>query len=116
LNCFREFQDAQQTKGEFAYFSLLFFVPDIRCAQHVTSTFPGEMILGLLTASVEGNHQPLGIIGIPTLKALRGGEAPYVKRFVEDDWATGYIDSSVKNCVWLIENNPPLQREKVLPQ
>jgi hypothetical protein len=105
VELFREFEDAQQAAGEFAYFDLMFFVPDIGGVQHVSNTLPGEMILGLLTAAVNKDHQPLCIMGVPTLKALRGGRAPYLKRFIQDDWAAGYIESSVKEAIWLIENN-----------
>ncbi len=105
---FHEFENAQQTEGEFAYFSLLLFMRGIGGAQHINSGFPGHMILGLLSDSVERNDIPLGIIGIPTLNALHAGQVPYVKRFIEDDWATGYIDGAIKTARWLIENNPNL--------
>jgi len=109
VELFREFQDAQRTEGEFAYFSILFFVRGIGGPQHINNTFPGDMILGLLTASLDRGDLPLGIIGIPTLKALSAGQAPYVKRFVEDDWATGYVDDSIKSAIGLIKANPHLQ-------
>jgi hypothetical protein len=106
LELFREFQDAQRTPGEFAYFSLLFFVPGVGCTQNISNVLPGEAILGLLNGSIEQNQQPLGIIGIPTLKGLQSGTVPYVKRFIPDDWASGYINQSVKLGIWQIENNP----------
>jgi hypothetical protein len=111
VELFREFEAAQrQVRGEFAYFYLMFVVPEIGCAQNINSLFDGGMIMGLLNAAVEKKYQPLAVIGIPTLNAIRSGVAPYVRRFVQDDWATGYIDSSIANCIWMMENNPPVVR------
>ena len=55
---FSEFQAAQQTKGDFAYFSLLFFVRGIGAGQHINSSFPGNMTSSLLTASLDRDDVP----------------------------------------------------------
>jgi hypothetical protein len=105
---FRRFQDAQQTPGEFAYFTLLFFMADIRGAvQHVNSVFPGQMQLSLLTSMVDRRYPALGILGIPSLDGLEHGQTPYVERLLEEDWVTGHLNENMKQCIWTIEHNPP---------
>lgn len=107
VDLFRKFQDAQQTPGEFAYFSLLFFYPTIGGVQHVNSVFPGEMQLSLLTSMVDKGNPAIGIIGIPSFDGLKHGQKPYVEKLLDEDWVRESLDKNVKNCIWMIEHNPP---------
>jgi hypothetical protein len=108
VEIFRKFQDAQQAPGEFAYFTLLFFMRDIKGAvQHVNSAFPGEMQLSLLTSMVDRGYPPLGILGVPSFDGLKHGQTPYVERLLEEDWVAGHMHECLKQCVWMIEHNPP---------
>jgi hypothetical protein len=68
---FREFQDAQHVAGQFAFFTILFFVPQIGGANHVIDSLDGTIQMDLLNAAEEKNWQPLAILGVPSLEGLR---------------------------------------------
>jgi hypothetical protein len=106
VEIFRKFQDAQQTPGEFAYFTVLFLMPD-GAIQHVNTRFPGHMQLSLLTSMVDQGYPAVGILGIPSFDGLEHGQKPYVERLLGEDWATGILDEGVKSSIWMIEHNPP---------
>jgi hypothetical protein len=108
VEIFRRFQDAQQTPGKFAYFTLLFFMADIGGGiQYVNSVFPGQMQLSLLTSMVEKGYPAIGILGVPSFDGLKQGQEPYFERLLEEDWITGHLNESMKQCIWMIEHNPP---------
>lgn len=107
VDLFRKFQDAQQTPGDFAYFALLFSYHDIGGVQHVSSAFPGQLQLSLLTSMVEKGNPAIGIIGIPSFDGLKHGQQPYVEKLSEESWVPESLNENVEHCIWMIEHNPP---------
>jgi hypothetical protein len=107
VDLFREFQDARLVAGQFAFFTILFFLPQVGGVHHLVDGLDGTIQMDLLNAAEEKNWQPLAILGVPSLEGLRNGQEAYIKRFRDDDWASGYIKSALRNCISLIELNPP---------